>query len=64
MVVSVSSSSSNPNSYNYNGYFIEAQCKTYTISIEDMTNYYYIDAGTQADGYLNAAAGRLSATLK
>jgi hypothetical protein len=64
MVVSVSSSGSNSNSYAYNGFFIEAQCKTYTISIEDMANYYYTNAGTQADGYLNAAAGRLSAAIK
>jgi hypothetical protein len=64
LVASVGLSSTVPNSAysSYSGYFIETQCETFTISIEDMqTSFLPQD---QVNGYLNHAAGQLLSTIR
>jgi hypothetical protein len=64
LVASVGLASTIPNSdySSYNGYFVEAQCKTFTISIEEINTSGFPLA--QVDGYLNRAAGQLLSTLR
>lgn len=55
---------SGPDYSGYGGSFIEAQCKTFTISIENISNIYNPDAEAQTDGYLNRAAGQFLSTIR
>jgi hypothetical protein len=64
LVASVGLSSTVPSSdySSYSGYFIETQCETFAISIEDMqTSFLPQD---QVNGYLNHAAGQLLSTIR
>jgi hypothetical protein len=62
LVASVALSSSEYSGYG--GIFIEVECKTFTISIENVSGSYNTDAEAQTDGYLNTAAGRLLPTIR
>lgn len=60
--VGLSSAVPNSNYSSYSGYFVEAQCKAFTISIEDIQTSGFPQA--QVDGYLSHAIGQLLSTIR